>query len=60
MFEYSDTGVSGNIISRTTVSDGYCGVGSVVADRVENGSYYNTRYNQLNSDLPSLPAPNEP
>jgi nitrous oxidase accessory protein NosD len=62
IFEYSGTGVAGNTISHTTVSDAYCGVAFVTADRIEDGEYHNTLYNELNTDdYPvSLPPPTEP
>ncbi len=59
VFEASGTGVSGNSISHTTVNDGYCGVAHVSADRVEDGSYHNTLYTELNTDQP-VPPPVEP
>ena len=37
IWEYSGTGVSGNTIRGNTVNDGFCGVGYVDADHVENG-----------------------
>jgi Right handed beta helix region len=50
--EYSGTGTySGNQIWQNTVSDAYCGVAHVGADQVLFGTYFNTLYPQLDSDL---------
>jgi nitrous oxidase accessory protein NosD len=61
--EYSGTGIfSGNQIFQNTVNDAYCGVAHVTTDSVEAGTYLNTLYAELNSDLfPSMfPPPTEP
>jgi nitrous oxidase accessory protein NosD len=62
IIEYPGTGVSGNTILHNTVNDSYCGVGHVTADHVVGGVYYNTLYNELNSDLypNTLPPSTEP
>jgi len=49
--EYTGTGVSGNFLMHNRVNDSYCGVAYVTADRVVSGTYHNTLYNELNSDL---------
>lgn len=49
--EYSGTGVAGNLISNNTVGDAYCGVAYVTADTVQQGSFFNTLYTQLNTDV---------
>lgn len=59
VFEYADTGVSGNTISNNTVNDAYCGVAHVSADQVSGGTYHNTLYDLVNVDQP-LPPPTEP
>jgi hypothetical protein len=33
------------------VSDAYCGIASVAADQVQSGTYFNTLYETLNSDM---------
>jgi len=46
-----------NKISRTTVSDAYCGVAHVASTDVESGKYANTLYTELASDSSSFPPP---
>lgn len=60
IFEYTGTGVAGNVLLNNSVSDGYCGAGVVAADHIAHGSYYNTLFTEINSDLPTLPDPTEP
>jgi nitrous oxidase accessory protein NosD len=50
--EYSGTGTfSGNQIWQNAVTDAYCGVAHVGSDPVNFGAYFETLYNELNSDL---------
>jgi len=61
IFEVTGTGDSGNLLTKNTVNDAYCGIVYVSADKVTSGTYWNTLYTTFNGDLnPNGLPPFEP
>jgi hypothetical protein len=65
VFESPGPGTAGgsegqNEFVHTAVNDAYCGVAYVSTSDVDSGTFHNTLYNTVSSELPSLPLPVEP
>ncbi len=54
---------AGNTLRNNVVTDAYCGIASVTADKLDSNSYFNTLYDTLNTDQlanSSYPPASEP